>query len=121
MFQKMLEDHQPQPTTDDLDAPAESEASMEMTEQYMLLVAVGGKNKGRVFGLVFEAYISNCIFTSPSLLTPQPPNPAMEDHIGCLETMIDMMREMRASSSTVALTPTNPRTENQDADEEHLD
>ncbi|KAL2228191.1 UNVERIFIED_CONTAM: hypothetical protein Sindi_1798800, partial [Sesamum indicum] len=53
------------------------------------------------------------------------PDPAMDDHIGCFETimanMMDIMREMWASSSTAALLSTNPPFENQDADEEHLD
>ncbi|KAL2247159.1 UNVERIFIED_CONTAM: hypothetical protein Sindi_2568200 [Sesamum indicum] len=92
-----------------------------MTEQQMWLAAVGGKNKGRVFGLGFEAHISSRTFTSS-----QPPsNPVMEDRTGRLETMMadlmDMMLEMRASLLTVARPLTNPSIENQDEDEERLD
>ncbi|KAL2249489.1 UNVERIFIED_CONTAM: hypothetical protein Sindi_2422600 [Sesamum indicum] len=114
----MLEDHQPWPTADDLGAPAESEASVAMTEQQMWLSVVGGKNKGRVFDHDFMAHVSGRTFTSPSPSPPPPTttDPAMEDCIGLLETMMAdmmaMMREMRASSSTAALPPTDPPTEN---------
>ncbi|KAL2251497.1 UNVERIFIED_CONTAM: hypothetical protein Sindi_2272000, partial [Sesamum indicum] len=75
----MLEDHQPQPTTDDLDAPAI------MMEQHMWSAAVRGKNKGR--GLGFEAQVSSSTFTSASPLLSPLPYPVMEDHIGHLEMM----------------------------------
>ncbi|KAL2232824.1 UNVERIFIED_CONTAM: hypothetical protein Sindi_1462400 [Sesamum indicum] len=85
----------------------------------MWLAAVEGKKKDQVFCLGSEAYVSSRTFTSPSL--PPPPNPVMEDCIGRLKTMMDMMREMRASSSTAARPTMNPLIENQDADEECLD
>ncbi|KAL2226741.1 UNVERIFIED_CONTAM: hypothetical protein Sindi_2032800 [Sesamum indicum] len=96
-----------------------------MTEQQIWLAVVRGKNKNQVFVLGFEAHVSSRTFTSPS----PPPNPAMEDHIDCLKMMMtDMMpmtTKMRASSSTVALPPTNPPASNQDdmdiADKEGLD
>ncbi|KAL2237461.1 uncharacterized protein LOC110012124 [Sesamum indicum] len=110
-FQKMLEDHQPQPTADDLDAPVESEASVAMMEQQMWLAAVRGKNKGRVFVFGSEAHVSSRTFTSPS--PSLPPDPVMEDCIGHLEMMMaDMMDMMQASSSTIARPLTNPQAEN---------
>ncbi|KAL0451728.1 UNVERIFIED_CONTAM: hypothetical protein Slati_1150900 [Sesamum latifolium] len=68
-FQKLMEDHQPQPTADD--GPAESEASVAMTEQQMWLAAVGEKNKNHVFGLGSEAHCTTRTYTS---LSP-PPHP----------------------------------------------
>ncbi|KAL2251592.1 UNVERIFIED_CONTAM: hypothetical protein Sindi_2281500 [Sesamum indicum] len=106
----MLEDRQPQPTTDDLSAPAESEASVS-----------GRRTKGRGFGLDYEAHVSSLTFTSAL----PPSNLAMEDHIDRLEMMMvdmmDMMLEMQVSSSTVAPPPTNPPADNQKEDEERLD
>ncbi|KAL0361199.1 UNVERIFIED_CONTAM: hypothetical protein Sradi_3804400 [Sesamum radiatum] len=64
-FQKMLEDHQPQPTADNGRTPVESKASMAIIEQQMWLAAVGGKNKGHVFGLGSEANFSSWTYTSP--------------------------------------------------------
>ncbi|KAL2252219.1 UNVERIFIED_CONTAM: hypothetical protein Sindi_0016600 [Sesamum indicum] len=107
----------------------------------MWLTAVRRKNKDRVFGLNFEAYVSSRTFTLPSLppLTPPlpQPNPVMEDRIGRLEmmmtNMIAMMREMwvssssqpTASTSAPAPPPTDPLAQNEDdmdvADEEGLD
>ncbi|KAL0411834.1 UNVERIFIED_CONTAM: protein DOWNY MILDEW RESISTANCE 6 [Sesamum latifolium] len=63
-FQKLLENDQPQPTTDGQDTPLESEDSVAMTEQQLWLAAVRGKNKGRVFDLSFEAYASRWTCTS---------------------------------------------------------
>ncbi|KAL2242539.1 UNVERIFIED_CONTAM: hypothetical protein Sindi_0371900 [Sesamum indicum] len=125
-FQKMLEDHQPQPTADNLNAPTKFEALMVMTEQQMRLATVSAKNKYRVFNLGFETHVSNRTFTSSPLTpTPPSPNPAMKERISCLETMMadmmTMMREMRASSSTAASLATDPPGENQDANEEHSD
>ncbi|KAL0434357.1 UNVERIFIED_CONTAM: hypothetical protein Slati_2770000 [Sesamum latifolium] len=65
-FQKLMEDHQPQPTVDEGHTPVESEASVAMTEQQMWLAVVGDKNKGRVFGLGSETHFSSRTYTSPS-------------------------------------------------------
>ncbi|KAL0457768.1 UNVERIFIED_CONTAM: hypothetical protein Slati_0404000 [Sesamum latifolium] len=46
-----MEDHQPQPTIEDHNTPAESKALVVMTKQQLWLAAVRGKNKGRVSGL----------------------------------------------------------------------
>ncbi|KAL0409546.1 UNVERIFIED_CONTAM: hypothetical protein Sradi_1889000 [Sesamum radiatum] len=106
MFQKLMEDHQSQPMAEDHDTPVKSEALVAMTEQQLWLAALEGKNKGHVFDLSCKAHVSSQTYTSPSPLPPTPPqpNPAMEDHIGRLETMMvemmSMMREIRASSST---------------------
>ncbi|KAL0433374.1 UNVERIFIED_CONTAM: hypothetical protein Slati_2671700 [Sesamum latifolium] len=51
-FQKLMEDHQPQPTGDD--GPAESEASMAMTEQQMWLAAVGERTRTVYSALVLR-------------------------------------------------------------------
>ncbi|KAL2236627.1 UNVERIFIED_CONTAM: hypothetical protein Sindi_0854400 [Sesamum indicum] len=77
-----------------------------MTEHQLWVAVVGGKNKGHAFGLSSEAHISKQTYTSLSPPPPTPslaqPNPAMEDRIGWLETMMvdmmAMMKEMRASS-----------------------
>ncbi|KAL0401883.1 UNVERIFIED_CONTAM: hypothetical protein Slati_4218200 [Sesamum latifolium] len=68
-----MEDHQPQPTGDD--GPAESEASVAMTEQQMWLAAMEGKNKGRVFGLGSEAHCTTRTYTYRSPSPPPPPPP----------------------------------------------
>ncbi|KAL2240157.1 UNVERIFIED_CONTAM: hypothetical protein Sindi_0656900 [Sesamum indicum] len=74
-----------------------------MIEQQMWLATVWGNNKGPVFDLSFEAYVSSCTVTSPSPPPPTQsspqPNSVMEDCISRLETMI-AMRDMRASSSS---------------------
>ncbi|KAK4406461.1 hypothetical protein Sango_0652600 [Sesamum angolense] len=106
-FQKLLEEHQPQPTVDEGRTVAESKASVSMTEQQMWLAAARGKVKGRVFGLNSETYFSSRTYTSllsPPPTLPQPPlNSAVEDRIGRLKemmaNMIVIMREIRASSS----------------------
>ncbi|KAL0439577.1 UNVERIFIED_CONTAM: hypothetical protein Slati_2440700 [Sesamum latifolium] len=107
-FQKLVEDHQLQLTADDGHTPAKSEASVAMIEQQMWVAAIGGKNKGRVFGLDFESHFSNRTYTPPP--PPPPPNPAQEDLLGRLEVMMaDMMvmiREMRVSSSVAG--PSQP-------------
>ncbi|KAL0294460.1 UNVERIFIED_CONTAM: hypothetical protein Scaly_3121300 [Sesamum calycinum] len=90
-FQKLLEEHQPQPTIDEGHTVAESK----------------GKVKGRVFGLSSETHFSSRAYTSlllpPPTLPPPPLNLAVEDRIGRLKemmaNMIIMMREIRASSS----------------------
>ncbi|KAL2247137.1 UNVERIFIED_CONTAM: hypothetical protein Sindi_2566000 [Sesamum indicum] len=76
-FQKILEDHQPQSTADNLDAPAEFEASAAMTEQQIWLAAIGGKKKDRVFGLGSEAHVTSHTFTS---LSPSPMATAIPGH-----------------------------------------
>ncbi|KAL0457794.1 UNVERIFIED_CONTAM: hypothetical protein Slati_0406600 [Sesamum latifolium] len=134
-----MEDHQPQPTIEDHDTSAESEASVAMTEQQLWLATIEGKNKGRVFGIGCETHISSRNYTSPS--PPPQPNPAMEDRMVRMETMMvdmkAMMREMQASSSTGGLSQattltsgpaqpsTDPPASNEDdmnvVDEEDLD
>ncbi|KAL2253562.1 UNVERIFIED_CONTAM: hypothetical protein Sindi_0150900 [Sesamum indicum] len=112
-FQKLSKDHQPQPTTKDHDAPANSETSVAMTEQQIWLAAVGRKNEDRVFGLGSETYVYSRIFTSPLspplIPPPLPPNLAMEDRLSCFKTMMTMMGEMWVFSSTATPPPTNPR------------
>ncbi|KAL0406278.1 UNVERIFIED_CONTAM: hypothetical protein Slati_3941700 [Sesamum latifolium] len=114
-FQKLMEDHQPQPTADDGHSLAESEASVAITEQQMWLAAVGGKNKGRVFGIGSEAHFSSWTYTSPSPLPP--PNPAQEDRIGSLEVMmasIGGQSQPTASSTAPAQPPIDPKPPNDD-------
>ncbi|KAL0349482.1 UNVERIFIED_CONTAM: hypothetical protein Sradi_4097400 [Sesamum radiatum] len=57
-FQKLMEDHQPQPTVENHDTLAESKTSVVMTKQQLWLNVVGGMNKSLVFGLDFEVHIS---------------------------------------------------------------
>ncbi|KAK4400602.1 hypothetical protein Sango_1166300 [Sesamum angolense] len=86
-FQKLVEDHQPQPVVEDHDTSIESEASA-MAKQQLWLAAVGGKKKGLVFGLGFEAHFSSRTYMSP----PPPPSPNMEDCMVQLKMMmVDMM------------------------------
>ncbi|KAL0427181.1 UNVERIFIED_CONTAM: hypothetical protein Slati_2892900 [Sesamum latifolium] len=73
MFQKLMEDHRPQPTAVDGHTPAESEASVADVAG-----CSRGKNKGHVFGLGSEAHFSSWTYTSssPPPPPPPPPNPA---------------------------------------------
>ncbi|KAL2246978.1 UNVERIFIED_CONTAM: hypothetical protein Sindi_2550100 [Sesamum indicum] len=87
-FQKLMEDHQPQPTAEDHDTPTESKVSAAITKLWLAVVWV--KNKDHVFDLGSEVHVSNQTYTSPSLPPPTPPQPnlAMEDSISRMETMI---------------------------------
>ncbi|KAL0458727.1 UNVERIFIED_CONTAM: hypothetical protein Slati_0499900 [Sesamum latifolium] len=99
-FQKLMEDHQPQPRLM-MAIPPRIGGIGGNDRAADVAGCSRGKNKGRVFGFDSEAHFSSRTYTSPS--PPPPPNPTQEDRIGYLEVMMaDMMvmiRKMRASSS----------------------
>ncbi|KAL0379197.1 UNVERIFIED_CONTAM: hypothetical protein Sradi_3225200 [Sesamum radiatum] len=104
IFQKLMEDQQLQAPVDGHD-PTSLASSVAQREQQLWITAVGGPNKGRVFGLGSEVHMSRA---SQRAAPPPPPPPPNLGTVGLkqrLERMEGMMMQMRHMMTQLNIPP----------------